>query len=160
MEEIMNIPKRRKSKDNPYTLKIIDNTYFVIFKDGLDSYREVAISEDIFNAMNTFELEDISQMHKIDRHMEKSEIYEDNLNKRAFNKPLLLEDEFIKKTAFDDLKNAINKLPEVQRRRIKKYYFDDKSQVDIAKEENTTKVAVNQSLKKALLNLKKILKNS
>lgn len=156
----MNIPKRRKSKDNPYTLKIIDNTYFVIFKDGLDSYREVAISEDIFNAMNTFELEDISQMHKIDRHMEKSEIYEDNLNKRAFNKPLLLEDEFIKKAAFDDLKNAINKLPEVQRRRIKKYYFDDKSQVDIAKEENTTKVAVNQSLKKAILNLKKILKNS
>ena len=156
----MNIPKRRKSKDNPYTLKIIDNTYFVIFKDGLDSYREVAISEDIFNAMNTFELEDISQMHKIDRHMEKSEIYEDNLNKRAFNKPLLLEDEFIKKTAFDDLKNAINKLPEIQKRRVKKYYFDDKSQVDIAKEENTTKVAVNQSLKKALLNLKKILKNS
>lgn len=155
----MNIPKRRKSKDNPYTLKIIDNTYFVIFKDGLDSYREVAISEDIFNAMNTFELEDISQMHKIDRHMEKSEIYEDNLNKRAFNKPLLLEDEFIKKTAFDDLKNAINKLPEIQKRRVKKYYFDDKSQVDIAKEENTTKVAVNQSLKKALLNLKKILKN-
>ena len=92
--------------------------------------------------------------------MEKSEIYEDNLNKRAFNKPLLLEDEFIKKTAFDDLKNAINKLPEIQKRRVKKYYFDDKSQVDIAKEENTTKVAVNQSLKKALLNLKKILKNS
>lgn len=155
----MNRPKRRKSKDNPYTLKIINNTYFVIFKDGMNTYREVAVSEDIFNAMNTFELEDVSQMHKSDRHIEKSEIYEDNLNKRALNKPTLLEDDFIKKATFDDLKNAINKLPEIQKRRIKKYYFDDKNEYEIAKEEKTTQQSINKSLNKALKNLEKNLKN-
>ena len=156
----MDRPKRRKSKDNPYTLKIINNTYFVLFKDGMNTYREVEISEKVFNQMDKFELDDISQMHKSDRHIEKSEIYEDNLNKRAFNKPVLLEDEFIKRATFDNLKNGINKLPEIQKRRIKKYYFDDKSQAEIAKEEQTTKVAVNKSLKKALSNLKKFLENS
>ena len=83
------IPIRNKSKDNPYTLKIINNTYFVIFKDGMNTYREVEISEEVFNQMDKFELDDISWMHKSDRHIEKSEIYEDNLNKVGLMKKKL-----------------------------------------------------------------------
>ena len=30
---MVNRPKRRKSNDNPYMLKVINNTYFIIFKD-------------------------------------------------------------------------------------------------------------------------------
>ena len=35
-----------------------------------------------------------------------------------------LEDEFIRKSRFEDLINAINKLSDVQKRRIKMYYFE------------------------------------
>ena len=28
------LPKRRKYKDNPYTLNTIDNNYFILFRDG------------------------------------------------------------------------------------------------------------------------------
>ena len=28
------LPKRRKYKDNPYTLKTIDNNYYILFRDG------------------------------------------------------------------------------------------------------------------------------
>ena len=34
----MNRPKRKKSKDNPYTLLIINNKYYVEFKDEVDFF--------------------------------------------------------------------------------------------------------------------------
>ncbi len=154
----MNRPKRRKSKDNPYTLKIINNTYIVTFIDSNNVKREVSLSEDVFNAMDKFELEDISQMHKADRHIERKEFSEININKKAFVKPLLLEDDFINNASFKELKNAIDKLPSIQKRRIKKYYFDEKNEYEIADEENTSQQAINKSLNLAIKNLKKFLK--
>ena len=50
-------------------------------------------------------------------------------------------------------------LPEVQRRGIKKYYFDDKSEVQIALEEKVSQKNVSKSLAVARTNLKEILKN-
>jgi len=97
-------------------------------------------------------------MNEYDRHIEHSEIYENNLNSRAMDKPLSLEDEIIKKTTFAELKSAIEKLPEIQKRRIKKYYFEDKTEQQIAEEENATHQSVHIILQRGLENLKKILK--
>lgn len=91
--------------------------------------------------------------------IEHSEVFENNLNERAMDKPISLEDEVIRKTSFDELKKAINMLPEVQKRRIKKYYFEDKTERQIADEENATQQSVHIILERALENLKKILKN-
>ena len=49
-------------------------------------------------------------------------------------------------------------MPEVQKRRIKKYYFADKNEYEIAREEKTTQQAVNKSLRNAIQKLKEILK--
>ena len=54
---------------------------------------------------------------------------------------------------------AIKKLPEVQQRRIKKYYFEEKKEYEIAEEEGTTQQAINKSLRQARQKLKEILKN-
>lgn len=151
-------PKRRKSKDNPYTLKIVNSNYYIAFKDGMNKQREVEVSEEIFLLMDKFELEDISQMHKFDRHIEHSEVYEETLNKRAIKRPISLEDSVIKESTIEELKCAVDMLSEVQRRRIKKYYFEDKNEYQIAKEENTTQQAVNKSLQLAIKKLKEILK--
>ena len=97
-------------------------------------------------------------MNEYDRHIEHSEIFENNMNSRAMDKHLSLEDEIIRKTTFEELKSAIEMLPEVQKQRIKKYYFDDKNEYQIAKEENTTQQAVNKSLNLARIKLKEILK--
>lgn len=70
-----------------------------------------------------------------------------------------MEDEIIKKSTFDELKKAIELLPEVQKRRIKKYYFEDKTEQQIAEEEeNATQQSVHIILERALENLKKYLK--
>ena len=154
-------PIRRKHRDNPYTIEYItgEDRYSVTFKDGKGKEITVKVNENVYNAFDKFELEDISEMHEYERHIEHSEIYENNLNVRAKYKGQLLEDYVIQQISFIELKQAIELLPDIQKRRIKKYYFDDKNEYEIAMEENTTQQAVNKSLTKARLKLKQILKN-
>lgn len=154
-------PKRRKSKDNPYTLLNIDESgiYKVSFKDCIGILRVIEVSKEVYEAFDSFELEDKSQMNKYDRYIEHSEIFENNINERALFESESLEDEIIKKATFEDLKDAIEKLPDIQKTRIKKYYFEDLSMVEIAKQDNCSKVAVKQSLECAIENLKKNLEN-
>lgn len=153
-------PKRRKYKDNPYTLKYVEekNIYIVSFKDVKGHLQNVEVSKEIYLAFDRFELEDLSEMNEYDNHIEHSEIYENNLEVRAKNKPISLEDEVIQKSTFEELKKAIDSLPNIQRRRIKKYYFEEKNEIQIAKEENATHQAVHKSLSNALIKLKEILK--
>ena len=154
-------PKRRRYKDNPYTLKYVEekNIYIVSFKDVKGHLQEVEVSKEIYKVFDLFELQDIRELNEYDRNIEHSEIYENNLEVRAKDKPLSLEDEVIRKSTLDELKKAIELLPTVQKNRIKKYYFDDKSEVDIAKEEKVSQKNVSKSLSVAIKNLKEILKN-
>ena len=154
-------PKRRKYKDNPYTLKYVEekNIYVVSFKDVKGHLQNVEVSKEIYLAFDRFELEDLSEMNEYDNHIEHSEIYENNLEARAKDKPMSLEDKVIQKSTFEELKKAIDSLPNIQKRRIKKYYFEEKNEIQIAKEENATHQAVHKSLSNALMKLKEILKN-
>lgn len=51
-------PKRRKYRDNPYTLFYDDNNriYFVIFKNARGIINKVSVPFDVYNAFNLFEL--------------------------------------------------------------------------------------------------------
>ena len=153
-------PKRRRYKDNPYTLNYIEskNIYTVSFKDVKGKLQEVEINKEIYKALDRFELDDLSEMNEYDNHIEHSEIFENNLESRAKDKQILLEDMIIQKVTFEKLKKAINELPEIKKRRIKKYYFDEKTEQEIADEENATHQSVHIILERALKNLKKILK--
>ena len=150
----MERPRRRKNKDNPYKLieKNNQGKYMVSFKDGIGILRVVEISKEVYEAFDTFELIDKSQMNKNERHIEQSEIYNNNLNNRALNKVESLEDEIIRKSTFEDLKSAFYSLSEVQKRRIKLYYFEDKTQEEIAKIEGVNIRNVQNSLRLALDN--------
>lgn len=153
-------PKRRKYRDNPYTLNYLEekNIYVISFRDGKGVVQKVEVSEEIYKTFDRFELDDLSELNEYDNHIEHSELFENSLETRAKDKPMLLEDLIIQESTFNELKKAINLLPEVQRRRIKKYYFDDKSEVQIALEEKVSQKNVSKSLAVARTNLKEILK--
>ena len=156
-----NMPKRNKSKDNPYTLDFDEDKkiYTVEFIDNKKEFHKVEISEKVYQAFDKFELEDISQIHKFRSHIEHSELYEETLNKRAIHKQVSVEEQVEMSILNEQLKNAISSLPLIQKRRIQKYFFEDKTLEQIAKEENCTKRAVKFSidiaLEKILENLKK-----
>lgn len=150
-------PKRRKKLENPYNLKIINNNYYIIFKSN-NKYNEVEVTKEVFDLMNRFELDDLKELNEFDRHIEHSELTEHTLNNRMLFKQESIEDLIIRKTSLEDLRKAINMLPEVQRRRIKLYYFDELTEKEIAKLENVSQKNISKSLTVAKNNLKEILK--
>ena len=81
-------PKRRRDEDNPYTIFTTGiNTaaphYYLSFVDSSGVERCVEIDKPLFDAFDRFELEDISFMHKVDKHHERTEQAEASLNKQA-----------------------------------------------------------------------------
>lgn len=150
-------PKRRKKMDNPYNLKIINNNYYIIFKSN-NKHNEVEVTKEVFDLMNRFELDDLKELNEFDRHIEHSELTEHTLNNRMLFKQESIEDLIIRKTSLEDLRKAINMLSDVQRRRIKLYYFDELTEKEIAKLENVSQKNISKSLTAAKNNLKEILK--
>lgn len=152
-------PKRRKYRDNPYTLNeiTINNKYFISFRDSRGEYNNVEISKEIYKLFDYYELRNLSQMNEYDNHIEHSEIYENNLNKRAKEKEISLEDYIIQKYSFLELKKAIDELPAIQRERIKKYYFEEKNEYEIAEEEGVSHQEIHIGLDRARKKLKEIL---
>lgn len=155
------MPKRNKSKDNPYTLGFDEdkNIYTVEFVDNKKVIHKVEITEKVYQAFDKFELEDISQIHKFRKHIEHSEVYEETLEHRMIEKPITIEEEVEEKILIEDIRNVINSLPDIQKRRLKKYYFEDRTLEEIAAEENCTKVAVKYSIDIALEKISQKFKN-
>ena len=140
------LPKRRKKKDNPYT---------ILFKNVRNVINKVEVNIDVFNAFDRFELDDISELHKIDKHIDMRELDE---NKNYENDTESIDDFIIRKSTYEELHKAINKLTETQKRRIKYYYFDDMKFSDIARVEECDESSIRESIYAGIEKLKKNLK--
>ena len=53
-----NHPKRRKDKYNPYTILEKGGDYYISFKDGQGVLHKIAISKALYDAFDSFELDD------------------------------------------------------------------------------------------------------
>lgn len=155
----MNRPKRRKLKDNPYELICENNNYFIKFKDSNNNMQTIQVSNEIFDTFNYFELKDLKMLNEYDRHIEHSEVYEETLYKRANILSESIDEKIERKILIDNVKEQIDKLPEIQKRRLKKYYFDNKTYEQIAIEESCSKVAVKYSIDIAIKKISENFKN-
>lgn len=158
-------PKRRKSKDNPYEILTAgmgtDHPhYYLSFTDSSDIQQFMEINESLFQAFDRFELDDLSQMNKMDRHYERSEQTEISLHVRASKPQMALEETVLQKVEFEDLHRAIAKLTETQRRRLILHYFYDLRYTKIAKIEGCRLESVRKSVQAAVNKLKKLLDKS
>lgn len=148
-------PNRKKDKYNPYTLMIVDGKYYLSFKDGRGVIQDIEIDQVLYELFNRFELEDISYLNRVSRHIEHSELTEASLNNRAFYKAESLEETVSRSLEYELLHKAISKLPEIQRRRLLLYFFGEMTYEQIAKMEGCTKRAVKFSVDIAIEKLKK-----
>ena len=119
-------PKRRKDKYNPYEIYEKDGKYYVSFRNGEKEYKDLEIGKNVYEAFNTFELQDVSHMNVVDRHLEQSEIWDSSLYERIFQKEENVENTVLNKLEAERLHSAIQQLSEIQRRRLMKYYLEDK----------------------------------
>lgn len=154
-------PKRRKSKDNPYTIfttgrNTHDPRYYLSFRDVSGTHHCMEIDKELFDALDQFELDDISFMNEVDRHYEQSEQTEASLSRRATEQQDTVEDAVSRRLEAEALHRAIAQLPETQRRRLVLYYFGNFTYEEIAKMEGCTKRAVKFSVDIAIGKLKEI----
>lgn len=151
-------PKRRKARDNPYTLfttgiETGDPKYYLSFQGAC-----MEIDAALFYLLNQFELEDLSYMNEVDRHYEHSELTEETLASRAALPRPTVEDIVQRRMEHERLRRAIAQLPDTQRRRLVLYYFGSFTYQQIAEMEGCTKRAVKFSIDSATEKLKNFLK--
>lgn len=155
-------PKRRKDKDNPYEIFTIGvhtdhPKYFVSFRDGNGRKICKAIEKTLFDCLNSFELEDLSYLNKVDRHIEQSELSEQMLNSRSIDKPCSVEETALRDFQYDMLYRAITELSDMQRKRILLYYFEDLTYEQIATIEGCSVHSIFISIERAKEKIKKFL---
>ena len=155
-------PKRRKDLDNPYEIFTTDIEsaephYFLSFSDSEGMARCIEISKAVFDAFDRFELDDISYMHKVDRHYEQSEQTEESVNKRAVHTQEPVEETVARQMEIENLHLGIAQLPEKQRRRLVLYYFGELTYSQIAELEGCTIMPVKRSIDVAIKKLKNFL---
>lgn len=143
-------PKRKKFNDNPYILEsdINNNKYYISFKNY-----KVEVNKDIFDIFDESEKYENAKIKEYAVHIEHSDIDINQINTVIKN----LEQEVIDNIFNEELYSIINKLSNIQRNRIIKYFFEYKTLSEIAIEENCTKVAVKYSIDCGINNIKTLL---
>lgn len=141
------LPKRRKYKDNPYTLNTIDNHYYILFRDGQNIPRMIEVGKEVYDIFNQFELDDLKELNEYDRHIEHRELTEESIYNRAPINKEGIDDIIIRNSTYEELMNAINHLSATQRRRVKMYYFDELDLKTIASIEKTSFQMISKSIK-------------
>ena len=155
-------PKRRKDKDNPYTLFSTgkDNEkphFYVSFADDRGETICTEISEELFVTMNQYELDDLSHLNEVDNHYERGKVLESTLDRYVAQHRETLEEVVERKLTYEKVHKAIDSLSAVQQRRLRLYYFECKTLKEIGEIEGCEYQTVQKSIKKALRKIKDFL---
>ncbi len=153
-------PKRRKFKDNPYVLESVKEKglFYIIFKNNKGVNR-INVTEEIFNIFDESERYENSKLKEYSVHIEHSEQSESSLSTKGLLISKSIEELTIENIIIKELWNTINKLPTIQRKRLIKYYFYDKTLKEISLLENCSINAIKHSIDRALNKIYKELKN-
>ena len=152
-----NHPKRRKDKYNPYSIFESDGKYYIEFTDGQRKEHRMEISRKLYEAFDSFALDDLKHLNIVARHIEQSEVYDITLHRRSGQAGESAENEAIRKIALEELHTAISTLPEIQKRRLVLYYFVGLTYEQIAEMEGCSFQAIAKSVTTAEKKLKKRL---
>ena len=154
-----NHPKRRKDKYNPYTIGTTeDGRHWLTFSDGQGNRHHFEISAAVYALFDSFELDDLSFLNEQERHLDWTELNEELLSRRSAQEPAPVEDAVYESMQTQALREGVNQLPEVQKRRLQMYFFDGLTYEEIAVREGCSYQAVQKSIAAALKKIRKFLK--
>ena len=128
--------------------------YYIRFNDSSHIEHCFEISKELFNLLDSIELDDLSFLNEWDRHLEQSKQTEASLEAISIFHQETVEDTVFRHIESEMLHKAIATLPEVQRRRLLLYYFGNMTYREIAELEGCKHPAVMKSVKAAIETLK------
>ena len=150
-------PKRRKSKDNPYTIGYDENqqSYFLTFPNISGIMQQIYIAHELYEVFNAFELEDLSQLNEQDRHIDATELTEEYLYQHLTVLPNVVEEAIDRKLTEENVHRAIAMLSPTQKKRLILYYFYNFTYEQIAQLEGCKYQSVQDAIKSAEEKIKK-----
>ena len=127
--------------------------YFISFKDGQGKSHELEVSEQFFMEFRQMERRNRNLLQWDERHREFSEVWDETLNRRdetlnrrALKLPKSIEEQMIEAERAELLCKAVDRLPEIQRRRFLLYYEYEFNFYQIAAMEHCTASAIQKSV--------------
>ena len=153
-------PKRRKSKENPYTISSAGKDsnspkYIVSFRDSNGKNQLIKVSKELFDAFDRFELDDLSELNENDNHPTES------LDSYAIDDYMLWEDsELLKTFQNEELLRAVSSLSKRKKRYLIMHFYEGYSIGDIAKKEGRTYQGIRYSINSALDEIKEYMNNN
>ena len=131
--------------------------YYASFTDGQAVFHDVEISYEVFQELQSFIKQERNLKRWGERHIEQSQLSEITLHKRALRPPENVEDIVLETLRKTEIKQAIESLPEPQRRRFFYCHEQGLTGAEIAKLEGCSQQAVAKSLQAARKNILKRL---
>ena len=136
---------------NPYKVFC---RYYAAFFDGKGRPQEVEISEDVFHAFGEFKKEAKKQQNFDERHREYFDLSEEEIANRSAPTQRSIEEVICEKELAGAVKEAVDNLTDVQRRRLLLYFRYDLTYEQIAEVENCSHPAIIKSVNAAIKKLK------
>lgn len=152
-------PFHRRLKDNPYQLLREEKTgkCYVRFRDVHGIVHMVGVSQEVYDAFNQFELDDLSYLNEVSRHHARESLEEAEAGMAAGRIGEQLEAVWLRNIIRDELESALRKLPERQRRRLLLHDMVGLTYQEIARMEHCSPQAAARSAEAARKKVRKLL---
>ena len=163
-KKIQNLEESQMFNDkSPYTIRFEDiadvRHYYVSFFDGENRFCEIEVPRSVFIEIHNSKKIIRNLTRSDERHVENTEQAEETLYNKALNYQKGVEDVVIDMELSNALREAINTLPEVQKRRFIMCYDFGHTYEQIAELEGCSFQAVGKSILLAEEKIKTFLKN-
>lgn len=144
--------------DKPTTFEVDGNElfadfnnkkYFIKFKNYENKEITSEIPKEVFFAYIESKKEIKKGTNETERHWEQNEVTDNTLYKRAVHSQKSVEEIVIENERNKIIHNVINGLRKSQKTKLIKYYFEEKTEEEIAKEENMSQQAISKGLELA-----------
>lgn len=133
--------------------------YYVSFVDSLANNRETEVSRPVYLEFQRFVKTERNLRRWDERHIEQSDLTDESLHSRAIHQPKCVEDMVFDAQRNEQLRLAIQNLPETQRRRFVLYHEFGLTYEQIAKMEGCKKQSVCESVTRAEKEIKAKIKD-
>ena len=145
-------------KVDSYTLEYVESEdkYYIYFIDSVNQECRIEIDKEIFYAYLKSKKNYIKIKNETNRHLEQSELTDEEIYNRAFEKEESIEETVMKDIEKEKMQQALKNLTEVQQRRIELHIVNNITIRDIAQLEKVRKKQIEKSLQIGLKKIKKI----
>ncbi|MDR1184195.1 MAG: sigma-70 family RNA polymerase sigma factor [Coriobacteriales bacterium] len=148
---------------NPYTLRTECaegiTHYYISFTDGQANHRETEVSRPVYLEFCRFVKQERNLRRWDERHTEYSELTEETLMRRSLRPPKGVEEAVFDGQRDKRLRQAIEELPELQRRRFVLYHEFGLTYGQIAQMEGCSKMSAKRAVDRAEEKIREELKN-